>query len=160
MNDFVLNWNLDASLRKASPDKLYHVPPYLLNDSFDAHLVDEYSICPAKFGTFTVGNVSFYTSAELLKFVKYSDRPLRNTYSDYYSAFNVALKKLNAEVGLIDLTSFIIRTGTLISPQSVLSHQLVLSGAATFSCTLTKAETIVSLNIFLSRSSQMLPEFA
>ncbi len=52
-------------------------------------------------------------------------------YSKYDSAFTVGLTKINAEVGMVDLTCFIIRTGALILPQNALSHQLVFSGLAT-----------------------------
>ncbi len=40
LNDFIFNWKIDAILRKPIADNVCLVPPYMLNDTFDAHLTE------------------------------------------------------------------------------------------------------------------------
>ncbi len=127
LNDFVFNWKNDASLRAADSNDV-PIYPYLLTDTFDACLGKDYVIDPNELAG---SDGVFYKSKMLRIFSLHSDRPLWQVYNTCTAAIDVALVKLNSEPGMIDLTSFIIRTGALIIPQSVLSHQLVLSGLAT-----------------------------
>jgi hypothetical protein len=126
LNEFVLNWRIDASLRTAVPENFILVPPYILTDNFDVRLKKVYLIDPDKFE-----HGKFVSSKVLEKIATRSGRPLWSIYKKYDAAFDVALTKINVEAGMVDLTCFIMRTGALIIPQSSLSHELVLSGLAT-----------------------------
>ncbi len=132
LNDFVLNWAADASLRVPIQKQIVF-PPYILTDTFDACLKKKFLIDPTKIKSVDKEErpLKCLFPPQLHKIVIRCGRPLWKAYGNYNDALNLAITKLNSESGMFDLTAFIIRTGALIIPQSPLSHQLVLSGLAT-----------------------------
>ncbi len=128
LNDFVLNYHVDASARPT--DTIKPISPYIFVHTFDV-FVDENAEkeCFLPFEKyFADGKI---VPDALKKFAVSCGRPLWNAYEGYDFALRNAITKLTSDCEIAMLSAFVLRTGAPVVPSCSLAHKLVLSGMAT-----------------------------
>jgi hypothetical protein len=134
LDDFVLNSRRDPSTRLAGDDSEREVciPPYIYTTGVDVMLDKPFLVSYEELNQYkrVYDDIVFYP--KVLKDISVRcGRALWSTYKSYKAAFDLARTKLKTELSLFELTCFLLRIGSSVSPQDPLAHKLVLSGMAT-----------------------------